>query len=641
MKKSVVPLLLVLGALFSANAAIPQPPPVDSQIAGQLPENARVLDVTTKVVEGEEYTFVKFADPQGNVRGQVFDRNKRSIPEQRVPTPRKRMVGRQLQERLDQLTEEGKVKVDIALVVDNVEATAAPASGTVEVGPPDNTGRAQVRFTLNGRDSTAQAVADNAEQRVRASRGQRDQKLGQVKDRLNRLAERHGWSAHPAVRNALDNDQHTVTIELTRREIEAVASQSSDLVAGIDLWIDRQTADPPPPPPVQPAMQRTNIDPYALNYSGRKGGGVGIYMSETGCPNDGFITSYKRLSGTADSHNQNVSGILRAVSPESYVYCRGGYSRPTSSDLNGYDGNPVVSIATNSWGYCACPSCASSCTSPFAPDYSTESRDWDNVAYDSAVAVFFAAGNTGKSCLSASDGVMAPGNGLNIITLGAYDDSNNTIASFSCYGQPQTKNEKPEISAPGVNIYAGGVSMSGTSQATPHAAAFAADMMGAYTWMKATPYLMKAVMLGGATDSITGGYDKVGLGGIDFYSAYYNFWSWWWWGGNGAHFDGSGNVDVDYSLTAGVSYRVVIAWLNRGTYTYDHRADAHPIGMDLDLSVLNPSGSWVAGSASWDNPFEFVNFTPSVSGTYKFRIHRYANRDTSSGVYMALVINWW
>jgi hypothetical protein len=84
---------------------------------------------------------------------------------------------------------------------------------------------------------------------------------------------------------------------------------------------------------------------------------------------------------------------------------------------------------------------------------------------------------------------------------------------------------------------------------------------------------------------------------------------------------------------------VAIAWLNRGTYTFDHRADAHPIGQDLDLYVYGPTGAYVGGSASWDNQFEVVNFTPTMTGNYRIKISRYANRDTSADFRLGLKIN--
>jgi hypothetical protein len=272
-------------------------------------------------------------------------------------------------------------------------------------------------------------------------------------------------------------------------------------------------------------------------------------------------------------------------------------------------------------------------------------RDWDNFVYNKAVASFNSAGNTGF----ANGYCKSPAKGLNIITIGNYNDANNTISGSSSYKNAETGNNKPELSGPGVNVTAGGHTKSGTSMSSPHAAAFSADLMSAYPWLKSKPFLVKGLMMAGATKSISGGSDKVGAGGADFASAYYSFWSYWWMGGNSAFsgwdagdaFPNNGYVEAQHTLNAATSnVRVVLTWLNRGSYTYDHRSDAHPIGTDLDLIVFDPNGTAVASSSSWDNPYEMVNFDPQVTGTYRFAIRRYANRDTQSKLHMALVINW-
>ncbi len=72
-------------------------------------------------------------------------------------------------------------------------------------------------------------------------------------------------------------------------------------------------------------------------------------------------------------------------------------------------------------------------------------------------------------------------------------------------------------------------------------------------------------------------------------------------------------------LYAGTRTRVAIAWDTDPTYwDYPLRPSA-----DLDLEVVSPSGSVVAGSYSWDNTYEIVEFTPSVTGTYKLRVRKY------------------
>ena len=43
----------------------------------------------------------------------------------------------------------------------------------------------------------------------------------------------------------------------------------------------------------------------------------------------------------------------------------------------------------------------------------------------------------------------------------------------------------------------------------------------------------------------------------------------------------------------------------------------------IDLTVRGPGGSAVASSWSWDNTYEIVEFTPSVSGTYSLTNLKY------------------
>ena len=45
---------------------------------------------------------------------------------------------------------------------------------------------------------------------------------------------------------------------------------------------------------------------------------------------------------------------------------------------------------------------------------------------------------------------------------------------------------------------------------------------------------------------------------------------------------------------------------------------------DLDLNVVGWNGVPVATSASYDNSYEIVEFTPAVTGWYELRISRFA-----------------
>jgi hypothetical protein len=82
----------------------------------------------------------------------------------------------------------------------------------------------------------------------------------------------------------------------------------------------------------------------------------------------------------------------------------------------------------------------------------------------------------------------------------------------------------------------------------------------------------------------------------------------------------SRNLDVaTLNLTAGVPVRVVITWdTNPGYLSYRQQPSA-----DLDLRILDPRGATIAGSASWDNTYEIVEFTPTTSGPHRLRVYRY------------------
>ena len=67
-------------------------------------------------------------------------------------------------------------------------------------------------------------------------------------------------------------------------------------------------------------MVDTSISSSALPYSTTRGDDIGIYMTESGCARESRITNYDRLSGSETNHSRNVGAIIRAVSPDSYLY---------------------------------------------------------------------------------------------------------------------------------------------------------------------------------------------------------------------------------------------------------------------------------------------------------------------------------
>lgn len=437
----------------------------------------------------------------------------------------------------------------------------------------------------------------------------------------------------PSLTEQLQKNYGSATLWLTKTQINALATQT-DVISTIEPYAEAK-------PTVASAMLNSGINPHALNFSGnsnnRRGRGIGIFVSEgADCPNNNYTNNYTRLSGSRAVHSELVVGIARAVAPESYIYCdsdSGNTKLPTQSEIMGTGGNPRIQVVNASFAYTA-----STCGSI----YTAYDAIWDDFVYNHNIATFIASGNN-DSC-PADDNVTSPGKALNAVTVGNHTDWN-TIHSKSNHINSEISNEKPELTAPGTNITVGNIiDKHGTSLSSAHAAAFAADLLSAYPWMRDKPYYLKAIMLAGATKH-TGTAATSGVGGIDFHRTANNSMNTRWIGNNASfdyfdqHDGKPNNGFIDYTAHLKPSYgkvRVAIAWLNRGSYIQANKR----IGMDIDLIVRDPSGKYVTGSVSGSNPYEVVEFTPTKIGDYIFQIKRYGNYDTASDFKLGLSINW-
>lgn len=537
------------------------------------------------------------------------------------------MRDERLAARLSRATADEKIKVNIAFQTETVDAANEQVGADISVKEGAD-GKPELELLLNGKPATPadamrfnQSVAERGKARSATVKARNDQR------RLT-VARRHGWDKLPAFIEMQESDSSVLTIELTRSEIARIEHGSARDLITIEEWV-------PPRTSISSALVDTQVAKIAHTRNAR-GSGVTVYMSEGACPESGFTSNYVRLTSLSTSagemeHAANVVGILRAVAPDARIICRQYYALPTSTDFMAF----APRIATQSWGH-------------LYGGYSSITADWDNLSYNTGMTVFFSAGNTnsepGTACgTNPASQVSAPGQGLNMITVGAYDDADDSWENFSCYGPSLTKANKPEISAPGVNITAGGYTKHGTSMAAPHAAAFLATLTGsnAYSWMLDHPALIKAHLMATARDPIVGTFDQVGAGGIDMNNAFFNWKGWWREGANFSWFDGNQEIRVTLNLDKSSSIvRVALAWLTRGSYTLARLNDTVPIGMDLDLRVLTPSGTTACFSSSAANPYEICSFAPAVTGTYTVVVKRHANRDIFNDVRVGIVADW-
>ncbi|NOS88458.1 MAG: S8 family peptidase [Methylococcaceae bacterium] len=256
-----------------------------------------------------------------------------------------------------------------------------------------------------------------------------------------------------------------------------------------------------------------------------------------------------------------------------------------------------------------------------------------------------AAGNT-NLCGNSVSFVTSPGKAYSAITVGNYDHHTNAIAPSSCFGNPSSGMEKPEVAAPGTDILStvtGNLlfnGLTGTSMAAPHVSGCAALLMQRRPALQNQPEAVKAVLMASAVRNIEGDKtlsDRDGVGGVvcdaadDILQA------------NGEAHQvvtapgiGWNSDNHSFTVTAGETVRVVIAW---GSHP-NNNLTADNLSADFDLHVSGPilygnDGAWCqgchhsvdvggdgvtgvfyTGSYSVNNAYEIVEFVAPLTGTY-------------------------
>jgi subtilisin family serine protease len=140
------------------------------------------------------------------------------------------------------------------------------------------------------------------------------------------------------------------------------------------------------------------------------------------------------------------------------------------------------------------------------------------------VTFVVAAGNEDEdTCRTYDTHIRCPGHSVRALTVGASDDSDN-MASFSSTGPTVDGRQKPDVTAPGVDIMScergtnGFVEMSGTSMACPHVAGLCALMIEKNPGLSAEN--QKRIIMQTAID-IGADPDLMGEGRVDAVAAVY------------------------------------------------------------------------------------------------------------------------
>lgn len=415
----------------------------------------------------------------------------------------------------------------------------------------------------------------------------------------------------------------TVYLRVSEEEFKVLLDKGGKYIIGMEL---RRKATEG----MFSAMHETNVDPWALDYTDRRGGGIGIFMSEEGCPASSYMTNYSRLGGfSSTDHSKQVIGVLKAAAPSSYVYCSGeSLKTPRSYDYDGTDGGPPIHLVSLSVGVAG--------SSPgHSRFYTLLDRDWDNVVMHHDVPVFVLSGNY----LPQNHTSWKPSGAANVIPIGSYNEVTGASSTFTSYNT-YSRNKSPILMAPGEDIDTAGFNVDGTSFATPHVAAIAADLMSDGAWLRFRPEAIAARLIASSDEKVTGYMPQRLVGKVDFADAIYGGVTYNWKGGPHADaFDALAATDGVGSLSSlsvmrnfnasedSVSVGIVTLTDGDAVYaeylrSYDPFWKPDIVPSKYTVMIYDPNGNYVSQAHMGLGSRGFTKFDPEISGSYEFRITR-------------------
>jgi Subtilase family len=515
---------------------------------------------------------------------------------------------------------------------DETVSVAVWAHGVDEIDP--NEKKALDRET--GEPRMPQAVARRREAAVRVARS-----VGEIAGELGAREIR------------FDEAAPVVFARMPKRSIQRLAKR--DEVAGIFLY------DPEGIDDLKDSIAIANSDD--VHTAGTKGSGVKVAVWEDGPTSTTNLVIEGRYdtSPSTSDHSENVHAIIKnkepnkphGHAPECKLYSA------NSKDL------AALSWAVKDQGCTVINQSFHRSAEPGSDSLSFDDiyKDWLTLNWPYPT-ICQAAGNYWNGD---PDNINPPSDeyvnhkGFNSLAIGNHDDSASAMASSSVFRNPASGHgdrELPEIAANGTSVTADGITMTGTSQASPAAAGVTALLQSTSGTLKSWPEGCRAILFAGATKNIAGDtwwQDVVddddasdGSGAVNAFEGYRIAQSrrsrnasptrrgWDVGTLDSSDFDRNGLSTFAYHIQVPRFWfgprhvKVALAWDSKVS-TFSFFGFTIPISsqlkVDLDLKIFDKNGTQVGYSGSWDNSYEIAEFDAVPGETYEIRIRRWSGTD--------------
>ncbi len=506
-------------------------------------------------------------------------------------------------------------------------SVAVWANGVDEIDPNEKRGLERV----SEEPRMPRAAAQRSETVVRLARA-----VGEIADELG------------AVEIRFDEAAPVVFARMHKRSIQQLAKRKE--VAGIFLY------DPEGIDDLKDSIAIANSDD--VHTAGPKGAGVKVAVWEDGPTSTTNLVIEARYDSTPSTsdHSENVHAIIKnkeSNKPHGHApECK--LHSANSKDL------AALSWAVKDRGCTVINQSFHRSSEPGSDSLSFDDiyKDWLILNWPYPT-ICQAGGNYWNGD---PDGISPPSDefvnhkGFNSIAVANHDDSASAMSSSSVFRNPASSHgdrELPEVAANGTSVTADGITMTGTSQASPAAVGIAALLQSTSATLKAWPEGCRAILFAGAIeercrrDLVAGrgrrrrriGRERRGecvreLSDRSEPSLAQRV-------SNSARL-GRRHAGLERLRLEGLSkfaYRiqvprfwfgprhvkVALAWDSKVS-TISFLGITIPISsqlkLDLDLKIFDKNGTQVGYSGSWDNSYEVAEFDAIPGETYEIRIRR-------------------